>query len=85
MLAISPVLHITFLYLAYFIPSSLYLLILYPNIAPPPTPSPVVATTFVLCIYESVSVLLYLFICFIFQIPHISNIIHYLYFSVLFH
>ena len=32
---------------------------------------------FVLCICESASVLLYLFICFIFQIPHISeNILH---------
>ena len=40
---------------------------------------------FVVCIYNSVSVLLRLFICFNFQIPHISEIIQYLSLSDLFH
>ena len=37
---------------------------------------------FLLCIYESISVLLCLFICFVFEILHVNEIVWYLSFSV---
>ena len=53
------------LLLTYFIHSSLYLLIPYPCLACPSFSLPVGIHSFVLCICESVSVLVYAFICFI--------------------
>ena len=44
MLATLPVLYITSLYLTHFIPSSLYLLILFTYLAPPSNPSPLETT-----------------------------------------
>ena len=68
-MAIFPVLYITSLYLIYLIPRSLYLLILYPYLAPHPFSHPFPLPTgnhyFVLSICESVSILLYTFVCFI--------------------
>ena len=72
------------LLLIYFIHSSLYLFVPYPYFAPHSIPLPTGNSQFVSCICESVSVLLYTFVCFIFQIPHISDIKH-LAFSDLFH
>ena len=70
---------------ACFIPNSLYLLLLYPCLAPPPSLSTLVTTSLF-----SISVSLLLF-CYVhwfvvfFYIPRISDIIQYLSFSVLFH
>ena len=57
--------------LVYFGPNSLYVLVLYPYIAPPPATG---NHWFVLYICESPSFLLYSLVCCIFQIPHISDI-----------
>ena len=54
-------------------------LVPYPYLAPPPFHHLAGDHYFVLCICESG--LLYTFICFIFQIPHINNILQYLSFS----
>ena len=74
----------------YFIPSSLYILIPYPYLAPSPTALSFLVSLFslsvclfVFCISEYVSALLYAFICFL-VIPHIRDIILYLSFSVWF-
>ena len=76
-----PVLYNIYLQLIYFIHSSLYLLIPYSYLALLPTGN----HQFVLYTCESISVLLYSFIRFIFQTPHISDNIQYLSFSELFH
>ena len=54
----------------------------YTYLAPPSFPLSTGNHLFVLCIYESVSFLLYSLVCCIFQIPHISDIIQYLSASV---
>ena len=65
-MAILPVLCITTLYLVYFILSSLYLLISFPNFAPHPTPLPRQVQATVVC-----SLLLWVCFCFIIFI-HLS-------------
>ena len=75
----------------YFIPSSLYLLIPYPYLAPFPTALSFLVSLFsisvclfVFYISEYVSALFYAFIFFFLEIPHIRDIIQYLSFSVWF-
>ena len=79
-MTIFPVLYNISLFI-YFTFSSLSLLLPYSYLALPPFPLPTGYHEFVLCIYGSVSVLLHSFICFIFKIPYISDIIQYLSFS----
>ena len=62
-LIIFPMLHITSLWLIYFITGSFYLLILFICFSPPPSPLPSGNGMFVLCICKFVSVLLYLLLC----------------------
>ena len=68
-------------WLIYFVTGSLYLLIFLTYFTHPLTPLPSDSHLFVLCICESLSVLLCLFVL-LFQIPHISEIMWYLPFSV---
>ena len=70
---------ITSICFTYFIPSSLYLFPVLPVSLSSPHPSG--NHQFVLCMYESVSLLLYSFVCFVFQVPHRSENIQYPYFS----
>ena len=65
------------MYLTHFIPSSLYLLILFIYLAPPSNPSPLETTSVFSCLCEFVSLLSYSFM-FHFQIPHIRENIQYL-------
>ena len=70
-------LYITTLLIIYFIAASLYLLISLTYFTHPPTALPTSNHQFVLHIYESVSVCCVY--SFIFEIPHISEIIQYLF------
>ena len=69
---------------AHLIPSSLYLPLPCPYVAPSP-PLPALVTTDLLSLSESASFLLNSLVCCIFEIPHISGIIQYLSFSDLLH
>ena len=62
---------------AHLIPSSLYLPLPCPYVAPSP-PLPALVTTDSLSLSESASFLLNSLVCCIFEIPHISGIIQYL-------
>ena len=81
-LAVFPVLYNVSLQLVYFIHSSLYLLSHYPYLVPLSCLSSLV-TTRLFSISVRLLFWLYSIVCFHFQIPHISGIIHYLPFSVL--
>ena len=64
LLTIFPNLHNSYLWLIYFVTERLYLLISLTYFSHPSKPPPLRQHLFVLCIYDSISVLLCLFICF---------------------
>ena len=79
--AIFPTLYISSLGLFYFITGSLSLLTSLTYFSHPTTPLPSGNHLFVLCIYDSVSVLCLFFFFFFLKIPHISEIIQCLSFN----
>ena len=76
LLTILLMLCIISLWVIYFRTGGLCLLIPIPSL-PPPTPFSPAVNLFDLCVCESVFVLFCLFVCFVFQIPHVSDIIGY--------